>query len=147
MKRSTNLILKTSNQYFAIKNSNVADIVQLSKGESAYMSEGINNLSFFYSGSYIPIVNINQLLGKKNDETCSCLIITRGLSANNPTYIGIAIDNVVEATTLDDFIALPCFNTKMSKIFDAFFIKNNNHVYILNMNKLFSMVQILTPAS
>jgi chemotaxis signal transduction protein len=147
MKRSTNLILKTSNQYFAIKNSNVADIVQLSKGASAYISNGIDNLSFFYNGNYIPVVNIDQLLGKKNDDSCSCIIIIRGLSANNPVYIGIVIDSVVEATTLDDFIALPCFNSKMSKIFDAFFIKNNNHVYILNLNKLFSMVQVLTIAS
>jgi purine-binding chemotaxis protein CheW len=150
MRHSKYLIFKVNEQKFAIKVSKVINIIEkprfaITTSQKPYYNEMID-----FKGAIIPIIDLREVLSMNKDDIkiANCVLIAEIKINNLNALSGIAIDEIIEISSFDDFFAYPynaVIDPQTCNLRESVHVLNGEPVIVINTDKLLSK-QIETEA-
>lgn len=141
MKASKCLIFKVNEQKFAIKTSCVLNIIEKARMTELPESNNQNGMAIVFRGMTLPLIDMRDILGMVSSKQPinECVLVVEVRLNDKLQIVGISIDEVVEVTELDDFMAYPYMPLVSGSVYDfreAVIVRDNEPVIIINGGKL-----------
>lgn len=141
MKASKFLIFKVNAQRFALKTSNVINIIEIPKIILREDNNGFSRKVFHFRGMNIPVIYLRSVLNIPSVDECdnNCVLITEVKINDCYQILGIVIDEVIEIAEIDDFLSYPFLSLSSIQNKDmkeSIILRNDKPVIIINPNSL-----------
>lgn len=148
IKSNSYLTFEFENELYAVHVFNVLNIIELTKitkvPKSPEYMLGVVNLR----GVALPIVDLHQKFGLKilQNIVYNCIIVMNIKINEEPIMVGILVDSVQEVIELDQNNLMPSpniGNKSESKFIDGITHEGDKLILVINMEKLFSVEDII----
>ena len=141
MKTSKCLIFKADQQKFAIKTTNVVNILEKVRLVEVPIYGSLNTPIISFRGLNIPLINIREIMGMKSNDSFknNCVLVVELKINSVLELVGISIDEIIEICELDDFMSypyMPVSNSEKCEMREAIVLHNGEPVIVINANKI-----------
>lgn len=143
MRHSKYLIFRVNEQKFAIKISKIINIIEKPHFAYATAQKHFHKETIEFKGAIIPIINLREVLTMNKDtkKQANCVLIAEIRVNKQNTLSGIAIDEVLEISSFNDFFAYPynaIIDPNTCNLRESVHVLNGEPIIVLNTDKLFS---------
>lgn len=142
MKLSKCLIFKVNNQKFAIRTNMVLNIVEKPKVIDTSSLSSHNRVMFSFRGVLIPLLNLKKVLciqtNSININNCNSVLIVELKNNNKLELVGIAIDEIIEISEIDDILTYPYCSLsteQKTNLRETVIIQKGEPIIVLNTNR------------